>query len=50
MIYITVSYYIKKYIIYEDMEIIVINKPEGLLTILDGFQPNLPNLRDLLIS
>ncbi len=41
---------IKKYIIYEDKEIIVINKPEGLLTIPDGFQPNLPNLRDLLIS
>ena len=41
---------IKKYIIHEDKEIIVINKPEGLLTIPDGFQPNLPNLRDLLIS
>lgn len=46
------SYYlsIKKYIIYEDKEIIAINKPEGLLTIPDGFRPDLPNLRDLLIS
>jgi len=41
---------IKKYIIYEDKKIIVINKPEGLLSIPDGFQPNLPNLRDVLIS
>ncbi len=32
------------------MEIIVINKPECLLTIPDEFQPNLPNLRNLLIS
>jgi len=32
------------------MEIVVINKPEGLLIIPDGFQPNLPKLLDFLIS
>ncbi len=32
------------------MEIIVINNSECLLTIPDEFQPNLPDLRNLLIS
>jgi RluA family pseudouridine synthase len=41
---------IKKYIIFEDEDIIGINKPSGVLTIPDGYQPNLPNLRDELLS
>ena len=49
MIFKTVSYILKIYHI-EDMEIIVINKPECLLTIPEEFQPNLPNLRNLLFS
>jgi tRNA pseudouridine32 synthase / 23S rRNA pseudouridine746 synthase len=39
---------IKKYIMYEDKKIIAINKPEGLLTIPDGYQKNLPNLFNIL--
>lgn len=35
-------------IIYEDDHVIVLNKLEGLLTIEDGFHPELPNLRSLL--
>lgn len=40
---------IKKYIIYEDRELIAINKPTGILSIPDGYNPKLCNLRDLLI-
>ena len=43
-------FFIKKYIIYEDKDIIAINKPEVLLSIPDGFQPSLLNIRDALIS
>ena len=39
---------IKKYIIYEDEAIVALNKPEGLLSIPDGYIEVLPNLRDLL--
>jgi len=35
-------------ILYEDEEIIVINKPSGLLTIRDGYHPELPNLQSIL--
>lgn len=34
--------------LYEDDDILVINKPAGLLTIPDRFQARLPNLRDIL--
>jgi RluA family pseudouridine synthase len=34
--------------IYEDDDVIVINKPAGLLTIPDRFQARLPNMRDIL--
>lgn len=37
---------IKKYIIYEDEAIVALNKPEGMLSIPDGYQEVLPNLRD----
>ncbi len=37
-------------ILYEDSDLIVINKPSGLLSIRDGYNPKLPNLSDLLIS
>jgi RluA family pseudouridine synthase len=43
------SFNIKKYIIYEDNELIALNKPEGLLSIPDGYNLKLSNLRDLLI-
>lgn len=36
-------------LIYEDNDLIVLNKPSGLLSIEDGYQPSLPNLRELLI-
>ena len=39
---------LKKLILYEDEHIIVINKPSGLLSIEDGFQKGLPNIKDLL--
>ncbi|MDO9545233.1 MAG: RluA family pseudouridine synthase [Pelolinea sp.] len=39
---------LKKYIIHEDAMIVALNKPEGLLTIPDGYKKDLPNLRDLL--
>jgi len=35
-------------ILYEDDALIVINKPAGLLSIEDGYQPNLPNLKSIL--
>ncbi len=34
--------------IYEDDDVVVINKPAGLLTIPDRFQARLPNMRDIL--
>ena len=37
-------------IIYEDKNILVVNKPSGLLTIKDGYDPFLPNLYDILIA
>lgn len=37
-------------IIHEDDSIIVINKPSGLLSIPDGYDPNLPCLKDKLAS
>jgi RluA family pseudouridine synthase len=39
---------IKKYITYEDSDIIAVNKPCGLLTIPDGYDPTKPNIHDLL--
>lgn len=35
-------------IIFEDKEIVILNKPSGLLAIEDGYQPLLPNLRSML--
>ena len=35
-------------IIYQDADILVVNKPEGLLTIPDGYDPSMPNLAALL--
>ena len=35
-------------ILYEDDELVVINKPSGLLSIPDGYQPALPNLKEML--
>lgn len=35
-------------ILFQDADILAINKPSGLLTIPDGFQPNLPHVRALL--
>jgi RluA family pseudouridine synthase len=37
-------------ILYEDKDLLVINKPSGLLSIRDGYNPKLPNLSDLLIT
>ena len=42
------DYDIKKEIIFEDDDILVINKPTNLLTIQDGYSPNLPNISQLL--
>jgi len=42
------SFSLKNYIIFENDQIIVINKPSGLLSIPDGFDPSLPNLKDIL--
>lgn len=38
----------QSYAIWEDESILVVNKPAGLLTIQDGYHPNLPNLLNLL--
>ncbi len=35
-------------ILYEDEDLIAINKPAGFLSIKDGYQPNLPNLKSTL--
>lgn len=35
-------------VVFEDENVIILNKPCGLLSIEDGFQPNLPNLRSML--
>lgn len=35
-------------VLFEDDNVIVLNKPQGLLAIEDGYQPELPNLRSLL--
>jgi RluA family pseudouridine synthase len=35
-------------ILYEDKDIILINKPAGLLSIPDGYDPNLPYVKDVL--
>jgi RluA family pseudouridine synthase len=35
-------------IIFENDEIVVLNKPQGLLSIEDGYHPELPNLRSIL--
>jgi len=37
-------------ILYEDDDLIAINKPAGLLTIKDGYQPILPNLKSILLA
>jgi RluA family pseudouridine synthase len=34
--------------LYEDRDIILINKPAGLLSIVDGYDPNLPHVREVL--
>ncbi len=38
----------KKIILYEDEDITVLNKPSGLLSIPDGYDPDLPSLKNLL--
>ena len=35
-------------VVFEDENVIIFNKPGGLLSIEDGFQPDLPNLRSML--
>ncbi len=35
-------------ILYEDDELLVINKPAGLLTVPDGYDPSLPHIRSVL--
>lgn len=42
------TFSIEKYILHVDEHLIAINKPAGLRVIPDGFQPTLPNLRDIL--
>lgn len=37
-------------LLWEDEAILVVNKPAGLLTIQDGYQPNLPHLAGLLTA
>ena len=44
----SISNELSDYIIYEDANIVAINKPEGLLAIPDGYDKSLPNLRDIL--
>jgi tRNA pseudouridine32 synthase / 23S rRNA pseudouridine746 synthase len=36
------------WILYEDQNILVINKPSGILTIPDGYKPDIPHLRSIL--
>lgn len=38
----------KKAIIFKDEDLLVVNKPPGILSIEDGYDPNLPHLRILL--
>lgn len=35
-------------ILYQDEDLIIVNKPSGLLTIRDGYNPNLPSVKSLL--
>lgn len=37
-------------ILYEDDDLIAVNKPAGLLCIEDGYQPDLPNLKSILLA
>jgi len=39
---------LREYIIFENEDLIVLNKPEGLLSIPDGYDKQIPNLRDIL--
>jgi len=41
---------LRDYIIYENAKVIALNKPEGMLSIPDGYDPDLPNLRDILAT
>ena len=38
----------KSLILHEDHDIILINKPAGLLSIADGYEPKLPHIKDVL--
>ncbi len=35
-------------VIFQDNDLLVVNKPPGLLSVPDGYDPNLPHLRDVL--
>lgn len=35
-------------IIHQDDHILIVNKPEGLLSIVDGYNPTLPHIKQLL--
>ena len=39
---------LSEYIIFENIDLIALNKPEGLLSIPDGYNKEIPNLRDIL--
>ena len=39
---------LNKWILYQDQSILVINKPAGILTIPDGYKPDIPHLRSIL--
>ncbi len=39
---------LNKWILYQDQSILVINKPAGVLTIPDGYKPDIPHLRSIL--
>jgi tRNA pseudouridine32 synthase/23S rRNA pseudouridine746 synthase len=39
---------LNKWILYQDQNLLVINKPAGILTIPDGYKPDIPHLRSFL--
>jgi tRNA pseudouridine32 synthase / 23S rRNA pseudouridine746 synthase len=41
---------LEDWLVFEDPHLLVINKPSGLLTIPDGYQPELPNVAGILSS
>jgi tRNA pseudouridine32 synthase/23S rRNA pseudouridine746 synthase len=39
---------LNKWVLYQDQNLLVINKPAGILTIQDGYKPDIPHLRSIL--